>query len=220
MTLSLLALLTSLSFAEDVPDAEPAAEEAPSEAPSTKTYQLDAGKSRLYVLVKYARDATIGGHDHIVSASTFDGTVVWNEADPSVCDIQISFPVSALTVDPGSSRSWEGLEGETGDGDKSKIQANLSGKHQLDAASFPTISFKSTSCSGSGSSVKVTGDLSMHGKSKSVTTTMNVSTTDGFAAKGSFTADHSSWGMEPFSALLGALRNAPELKFVVDVKGS
>ncbi len=208
------ALLTALSFAQE-PTQAPA---APASGP--KTYTLDAAKSKLYVVVAYDREATIAGHDHIVSATTFDGKVTWDAANPAACDIRISFPVSALAVDPGSSRTWEGLEGTTADGDKAKIKENLAGKHQLQADLFPSISYQSTSCSGSGGTYDVKGNLTIHGKSKAVTTKMTIQADGAFAARGSFKATHADFGIEPFSALLGALKNAPELKFVVDVKGS
>ena len=93
-------------------------------------------------------------------------------------------------------------------------------KHQLQADMFPQISFQSTSCAVAGDKVEVRGNLSIHGKTKAVSAKMTVTAGDSFAAKGTFTATHADFGMEPFSALLGALRNAPELKFVVDVKGA
>ena len=226
MTLALLTLASTLALAQEAPaeeapaEAAPAEEGSPAEAPAgPRTYTLDPSQSRLYVLVKYDRNATIPGHDHVVVASTFDGTVTWDPADPSACDIHIEFPVTALTVDPGNARSWVGLEGETSEGDKRKIRDNALGRHQLEADKFPKISYQSTSCSGSGSSYEVKGDLSIHGLTNPVTTKMTIQAGDTFAAKGSFTTDHARWGMDPFSALLGALRNDPQLAFTVDVKG-
>jgi polyisoprenoid-binding protein YceI len=217
---ALLALSSTLALAQDAPAVDAPAEAAPAEeASGPRTYTLDPSQSKLYVLVKYDRNATIPGHDHVVVASTFDGKVTWDPEDPSACDISIEFPVTALTVDPGNSRTWAGLEGETGEGDKGKIRDNLLGKHQLESERFPKISYQSSSCSGSGSSFEVKGELSMHGISKPVTTKMTISAGDAFAAKGTFTTDHATWGMDPFSALLGALKNDPQLAFTVDVKG-
>lgn len=221
MTLSLIALASTLAFAQDPTTEEPAAEESAEEAPTApRTYTLDPSKSKLYVLVKYDRDATIPGHDHVVAAQTFDGSVTWNPEDPSACDVSISFPVTALAVDPGNARSWANLEGETGEGDKKKIRDNALGKHQLESSKFGKISYQSTECSGSGNSYKVTGNLTIHGVTTPVTTQMNIDAGDTFSAKGSFETTHSTWGMDPYSALLGALRNAPTLTFTVDVKGS
>lgn len=192
----------------------------PAGATAATTYTLEAADSRLYVLVKYDRDALIAGHDHVVVAQQFDGSVTWNPADPSACDVRISFPVTALAVDPGSSRSWEGLEGATSDGDKSSIAKNLQGKSQLHAAMFPRIAFTSKSCKRSGAGFEVTGSLGIHGVDAPVTALMRIEAdADGFSAKGRFSASHSKWSMDPFTAMFGSLRNDDTLEFVVDVNG-
>lgn len=189
-------------------------------AGEARTYQLDASSSRLWVLVKYDRSALIAGHDHVVQASTFDGTVTWNPDDPSVCDVRISFPVTALVVDPGDTRTAAGLGGTTSDGDKAKIKENFEGKSQLHASSFPTISFQSTSCEASGAGTKVTGDLTMRGVGARVSAVMTVEAGDTFHAKGSFTGTHGQWGFSPFTALLGSLKNDDTLGFHIDVRGT
>ena len=68
------------------------------------TYQLGGGGS-LQVLVKYDRNAIIAGHDHVLASSTYSGSVTWDTADPSVCNVKISMPVSSLQVDPPGTRA-------------------------------------------------------------------------------------------------------------------
>lgn len=185
------------------------------------TYTLDAARSWLYVVVKYDRNAAMAGHDHVLRASSFRGTVTWDPDDVSACKVEIRFPVTALTVDPPGARAREGFEGETSDGDKPKILSNALGRHQLESDRFSDISFQSTRCAASGDTVQVTGNMTIHGVTASVTAPMRI-TADGasFTAKGSFMSNHATWGLDPFTALLGALRNAPELKFVGDLTGS
>jgi polyisoprenoid-binding protein YceI len=185
------------------------------------TYALQSPSSRLYVLVRYDREALVAGHDHVIAASQFDGQVTWDPTNPSACDVRISFPVSALTVDPGDARSWEGLDGVTSDGDKVTIAKNIESKHQLNAALFPDVVFSSTSCTRSGAGFRVDGGLTLHGVTAPVTAQMAIDA-DGerFRARGTFTASHDDWGFAPFTALLGSLRNDDALKFVIDVKGA
>ncbi len=189
-------------------------------AAAQTTYDLQPSASHLSVLVEYDRDALIAGHDHIIEATTFTGTVTWNPDDPSACAIDISFPVTALAVDPGNSRSRHGLEGSTSDGDKGKIRDNLQGRYQLEAKKYPSISFESKECKASGGAFQVSGPLSLHGVSHTVSALMKI-TEDGssFSAQGTFSATHDDWGFKPFTALLGSLRNAPGLTFHVDVSG-
>ncbi|MFT4621584.1 MAG: polyisoprenoid-binding protein YceI [Myxococcota bacterium] len=207
--------------AEAEAETEPA---APEPAP-TVTYTLDPGRSFLAVTV-FKDPNTIGAglaHDHAIVASNFDGKVTWNVDDASVCDVSISFPVTALRVDPGNARSRVGIDPDdtVGDGGKGTITSNFLGKSQLDASSFPTIAFKSTSCSGTTGKVKVTGDMSIRGVAKTVTVTMDVSAVGtSFTAKGSFATTHGDFGFKPFSAGFGALKNQDKLAFVIDVAGS
>jgi polyisoprenoid-binding protein YceI len=213
----MIALVVAAALAQEAPADAPATETA---APAVQTYTLDAGKSFLGVLVKYDRSALIGGHDHVVSPNTFTGEVTWGD-DPAACDIDIRFPVTALQVDPPGSRARMGLEGSTSDNDKAKIKSNLEGKHQLEADKYPQVSFKSTKCAAKGDKVAVTGTLTLHGVGATVTADMDVdASATGFAAKGGFVATHSTWSMDPYTALLGSLKNAPELSFTIDVKGA
>jgi polyisoprenoid-binding protein YceI len=185
------------------------------------TYRLDPGSSRIWALLRYDRTTIMKGHDHVVQASTFTGSVVWSPADPSVCSVDISFPVTALTIDPPGARARAGLEKETPEEDLPKIKENMLSKGQLNASSFPQISYKATSCSGTSGSVTLKGNMTLHGVTKPVSITMQVSE-DGssFTAKGSTTISHSMFGFAPFVAPLGVLKNEDNLKLTIDVRGA
>ena len=186
-----------------------------------RDYVLTPDTSILEVLVRYDRGSLIAGHDHIARAKTFTGTVTWDDTDVTRCRINIQFPVSALVIDPPGSRQRYELEGTTSEGDKRKITQNMLGKHVLNAASFADISFTSTACKPAGSKVAVMGTLSIHGVGAEVTANMRVSATaEAFSAKGEFKATHGTFGMKPFTALMGSLRNDDGLTFFVDVKGT
>jgi len=204
-----------------VPDEAPTPVEAPAEARGATAYTLNSAKSALYVLVKYDRDAWIAGHDHIIFASKWTGSVTWDPSDISKCSVSIELPVSSMTVDPGNWRERAGLEGVTSDNDKTTIRDNFMSKTQLNGDKFPMISYKSTACEASGDKVKVTGNLTIRGVSKKVSANLKVEE-DGtaFRARGSFNASHTDFGFEPHTAGLGALKNANGLKFSLDLKGA
>lgn len=202
-----------------------AAEAAPTVATSIPSgpvdYVFDAARSSLYVVVRYDRSSTLGpsiGHDHVVAATDATGRVRWNEADPGLCEVRLDVPVSGLVVDPPGSRSRAGLEGTPPVADQPKIVENLQGKKQLDLSAYPTISYRSTSCSGSAGRYDVRGALTMHGTEKAISLPMKIAVDDGrFVAHGTFDARHTDFGFDPFSAVMGALRNDDGLSFVVDV---
>ncbi len=225
---AILILLPGLAIAQDAP--EPATQahdevpvvDAPVAGPTR--YNLESSQGRLYVLVRYKRGTLGAGlsHDHVVVATGWTGSVTWDAADLSACSVSIDVPVSGLSVDPGSARDWEGLEDETDEGDRESIRDNLRGSRQLDMSSYSTIEYRSTSCSaGSGDIVNVSGNLTVHGISKTMVVPMTIRQDEGsFGATGRFEATHADFGMSPFSAAFGAMRNDEQLSFVIDVRGT
>lgn len=228
--LALALMGPTLALAQAPPNTEPAADATAvqateaTEVSGPTTYALSPAQGRLYVLVRYKR-GTLGsgfGHDHVVVASGWTGSVTWNADDLSQCRVSLDLPVSGLQVDPGDARSWEQLEGETDADDKQTIQENLRSDDQLDMSSFSTITYRSTRCvAGDGETVNVTGTLTVHGVGKALTVPMRVrQTAERFGAVGRFEATHSDFGMSPYSAAFGAVKNAETLSFIIDVTGT
>jgi polyisoprenoid-binding protein YceI len=79
------------------------------------------------------------------------GMVVYDKSDPSKCSF--TFEVQTAKIDTGNA----------------KRDQDLRGPDYFDAKQLPTITFKSTSVEGSGDEYKVTGDLTLHGVTKSIT---------------------------------------------------
>jgi polyisoprenoid-binding protein YceI len=210
-----MAAVAGPAVAQEIPAAVPPV----AAAPAAVTYTVDKASTWLWVLVRYDREAVMAGHDHVMRATETTGKITWNPADLSACKVELSFPVSSLKVDPPGAREREGLEGTTSDGDKEKIAANMLGDRQLAAARHPTATFVSTACEASGDKVKVSGQLTLRGVAKAVSTTLKVSAdATSFKAAGAFKVSHADFGFEPFTALLGALRNDKELKIGLDVR--
>jgi polyisoprenoid-binding protein YceI len=81
-------------------------------------------------------------------------------------------PTGSITLDKDdASKSTFTFEVQTDKVDTAneKRDQHLKSPDFFDAANFPTITFKSTSVKGSGDKYEVTGDLTLHGVTKSVT---------------------------------------------------
>ena len=104
---------------------------------------------------------------------------------------------------------------------REEIKGNMLSTGQLNAKAFSDIKFVATKCEAAGEKVKVTGNLTIRGKASPVSSTMKI-TGDGatLTANGTFTAKATDFGFEPYSALLGALKNKNEMKFTLDAKGT
>ncbi|MEO6437011.1 MAG: YceI family protein [Tepidisphaeraceae bacterium] len=81
-------------------------------------------------------------------------------------------PTGTVTIDPADmSKSSINLEvkADNVDTDNDKRDAHLKNADFFDARQFPTITFKSTAIKGEGDKLEVTGDLTLHGVTKSIT---------------------------------------------------
>jgi polyisoprenoid-binding protein YceI len=186
------------------------------------TYKVDAGKGALYVVVKKDPD-TIGAalsHDHVVRSTGYSGTFTWDPENPSGCSVSVNVPVSGLKVDEEKYRKKARLEGELDAGQREEVTENMLKSDQLDGSKYSTISFVSSSCSGTAEEVEVKGKLTIRGISVDKTVKLKITTEDGsIRAKGRVSLRATEYGFKPFSAGFGALKNEDKMKLYVDLRG-
>lgn len=91
--------------------------------------------------------------------------------------------------------------------DKRKIEHSLT--HEvLDAERFPAITFVSSSVTPRGAETMVTGELTLHGRTRSLTTLARLEG-DRFIAE--IELHQPDYGIKPYSAMLGALKIKPNV---------
>ena len=87
----------------------------------------------------------------------------------------------------------------------------------------PEISFDSYTCSGAGGKngiLTVQGGLTVRGRTADVSIPVQFEVTGGdFYAQASFDMSHSDFGMTPYTAFAGAVRNDDPLRFTFDLVG-
>jgi polyisoprenoid-binding protein YceI len=200
----------------------------PSTPSGPRTYALDPAKSSLYVQV-YKDPNTIGqglSHDHVVAATGWSGSVVWDRAHTEGCAVRVTVPVQGLVNDALGLRKRVGYDTTLTEDQRAEVKQHMLAPGQLDAGAFPTITFLATGCSGpldtdGNGAVTVTGVFTLHGIAKTIAPKMTIHLDDhSFSARGSFTVNTTDFGFEPYTALLGALKNNNALKFTVDVSGT
>ncbi|MGF6495161.1 polyisoprenoid-binding protein YceI [Luteibacter sp. 621] len=111
------------------------------------TYKLDPG----HTMVLFSWNH-FGFSNPSANLGQVDGTLVYDEADPTKATVEATLPLAGLdTFVP-------------------KLDEHLKSADFLDAAKFPTVTFKSTKVAAAGKGkLKVTGDLTVHGVTKPVT---------------------------------------------------
>jgi polyisoprenoid-binding protein YceI len=171
------------------------------------TFAVDTAQSR--VVVQVGRSGVFGfaGHNHEVVAPVREGRVVADPGDLARSSVSAVFQSASLKVS-GS--------GEPAD-DVPRVQDVMQGPQVLDPSRFPEIAFQSRKVSGRAVSetvfeVQVTGDLTLHGVTRSITVPLRVELAgDVLTATGRATLRHDWFGMEPVSAGGGTVKVKNEL---------
>ena len=186
-------------------------------------YSLVPQQSLIYVQV-FKDPNTMGAglsHDHVVKATGWRGSVTWDADDVSACKVSLVVPVSGLVIDETSMRKQVGYDSTLSDSQRGDVKSKMLGEDQLNADRYSQISFDSTGCTQSGDTVSVAGTMTMRGKQSKVVAKMKI-TADGesFKANGTMQTKGTRFGMDPFSAMFGQLKNQDDLHFTIRVKGA
>ena len=156
-------------------------------------------------------------HDHAIQAVGWSGKAKWDPEDYSTCDISISVPVNNLQVDNSDIRELAGIKGTLSESMRKDVKKHMLSAVQLDADKYPMITFQSTGCDGSGATMTLHGNFTMHGVTNTISVPITVSDTDGLSFKGSFPVKSTDYGIEPYSAMFGAVGNKDEMKITFDL---
>ena len=177
-----------------------------------------SNKGVLYVQVYKAPTLAADlSHDHAIQAVGWSGKGTWDVDDYSTCNISISVPVNNLQVDNPDIRKLAGIEGTISESMRKDVKKHMLSDIQLNADKYPMITFQSTSCNGSGTSMTLNGNFTMHGTTKAISIPVTVDNTDGLSLKGSFPVKATDYGFEPYSAMFGAVGNKDEMKITFDL---
>lgn len=172
-------------------------------------YRLQAESSELIALVFKAGPASALAHDHVVRATRFSGTLRGEPAQPASASVDVTVAVDGLLPDEPEMRRKHGLAGLLSDSDRAKIQETMLGSTQLDVATHPTITFRSTRVEPVGEDrFLVSGNFTLHGVTRLIAVSVEVQRSgSGLRATGAFDITQTDFGLHPFSAFLGAVRN-------------
>lgn len=183
-------------------------------------YQLDPAASAVYVRLDKdpSTMASRLAHDHVIVATGWVGRVTWG--GPGGCDVDVRVPTTGLLVDAPAWRRRVGLAKTVTEGQREDIRTHMLAEAQLSAAEHPWITFRAARCDGPPGSLVAHGTLSVRGVAHEVAVPVTVQV-DGthLSVQGQFTARATDFGFQPYSALLGAVKNRDEMTFVFDVTG-
>lgn len=166
----------------------------------TSTWSIDPAHSSINFEVRHMGVSNVHG-----SINGIKGTVVYDDQDITKSSVQATADVATINTNV------------------EKRDQDLKSPKFFDVAQFPQLSFKSTSLSKSDGKLTLTGDLTMHGVTKSVTldldgpappqTDKNGKTRSGFSASGVLKRTDFGVGAGYPTAVVGE-----DVKFSIDVE--
>jgi len=162
---------------------------------AAQSIPIDTHKSTITIHVGKAGLFSAAGHDHWVTAPITSGEI----GDTNPGSVNFSVDAHRLKVKPDAKVNPE---------DEAKIQETMQQK-VLESEKYPLIQFKSSSVAQAAKgSWRVTGQLTLHGVSKSIIVTVKQA---GDAYSGTARIKQSDFGIQPVRVAGGAVKVKNEL---------
>lgn len=196
-------------------------------------YVVDPATSVFAVLTHRAGIASSLAHDHLVVANGARAVLEFDALSPETTRFDFTAAVEALDIDaPAHRAAWKNRFRELGihsgdlppvaDSDRRKVRAAMLGESQLDGAKFPEIRAEVLALergSGTGTATwTVPVRLTIHGKTIERRLAATWSLAEGVLSAEIVGELHfKEFGIEPYSTLLGAIRNDDRFHLYVSV---
>jgi polyisoprenoid-binding protein YceI len=149
----------------------------------------------------------------LIEVTRWAGNAVVVTGDPGKSSVTVTVETRSLAVREGTG----GLKPLT-DVDRAEIKRTLESEQLMHTAEWPTITFRSTSVTGTPDEFEITGDLTIKGRTHPATV-YGSSDGDGQVC-GWTTVTQSTWGIKPYTAFLGALKVADDVRIEYAVTDS
>jgi polyisoprenoid-binding protein YceI len=184
------------------------------------SFKVDPAQS--FLVVRLFRDGPAArlGHDHVVEARTFSGTLTHDGGgNPAASAIRLDVDVASLVADDPATRRRLGLTGELSASERAEIDAAMKGEGQLAAARFSSITFVSSAIAKQADGrYAVTGKLTIRGVTNEVRFPAELRLDgDKLRGRAELRFTQSSFGYRPYRALLGAIKNQDEVVLHVEL---
>lgn len=175
--------------------------------------EFDVARSRVYVFVGKSGL----GHEHGVEGRVKSGKI----AIPAVQSAgEIQFDIASFTADTAAARSYVGLSGSVSESTAQAVNKNMLGPKVLDAARFPTATFKVDTAQPlkkkkpqDADRFQLDGEFTLHGVTRKIRVIAEQTAEEGMnRLRGGFTVRQTDYGITPYSQALGAVGVADELK--------
>lgn len=185
----------------------------PAAAAGATLYQLDAEASQVWLLLGAAGPLAKVGHSHVISSHGLQGSIwVHPQLERSGCELQL--PVAALIVDDPKERAAAGGEyaSPLDEDARAGTREHMLGDRQLDAAHYPLVLLRCTQLHDHAPGAMLDLIVTLRGREAPLSVPLQWQRSGKLLqASGESSFSQSALGLEPYSALLGALRVGDEI---------
>lgn len=200
------------------------------------SYEIDAGESLFAVVTRKAGFAAGLAHDHLIVAGDYTASLEFLPDEPERAGFRLEARTEALEPDePASRKRWQPRLIELGildevfedvsEKQRTKIRRAMLGEGQLDAAAYPRV-VASTSgiepletVAGFGYRVQLALDVRGVRVVRPVAARYEIGESGRLTVEAFGSFRFSDFGIEPYSAMLGAVRNRDEFRVYVHLVG-
>ena len=166
----------------------------------TSTWTIDTNQTQIDFQIRHVPVSNVRG-----LFSRITGTLNWDEKNPSKCSVQVTIPTSSISTA------------------NDRRGADLRSPEFFDVKKYPTMTFRSTSVTGTPGKLQITGDLTLLGVTRSVTLAVDGPTVPskelgaklviGFSATGIVKRSDFNFAPKFSTVILG-----DEIKFTIDLE--
>lgn len=225
-------LLTSLALfwlagCQTSPKPEPVGESAPpptfpadAYADADGAYRLDPKASRIHIHAFRAGRLRSAGHNHLIAVGDFQGALIAAD-NPADGRFDIVVALEDLVVDPQGPREKTGgnFAKSVPEKDRQGTRENMLNK-VLDAGTHPMLGLRSAAIAGDWPKLVLTTLVNLNGVEREVTVPVTALRENGrITVRGSFVVKQTDFGIQPFSALGGALQVADPIMIEFELVG-
>ena len=183
-------------------------------AQGTLEYRVDAEATQLWLYVGADGPLARLGHHHVIISHGLRGTIWWHsQLERSGCELQIT--VDEFVVDDPKERAAAGPEFSKPIDDDARLgtREHMLGERQLDAVRTPYVSLRCHHISSTPGGLILRLKVTLRGHESEMLVPLTLERTEKtLQASGAFSFKQTDFGLEPYSALLGALRVQDEIR--------
>ncbi len=184
-----------------------------------RPYDVVAQDSLLTILVFRGGPLAKAGHNHVIASHALHGTL-YVPVDLARTTFEVAFPVADLTVDETPLRAKENeadFPPDVSDSAKEGTRKNMLGGALLDAERYPEIELRSSSLE-AGAEWRAHVEVTVRDRTSTIVVPLHYEQhADEILVTGDFPLKQTDLGLTPFSALLGALQVADEMRVRVRI---